>query len=173
MADENVTTVDTENDTEPQGAESQPEQSTDPNSDGINWKSESRKWEDRAKRALKQLENGVAPEEMDRITSELEAANAELSALKTEKARTETVRAAATESGVDAELLGAMAGDTPEQIAANAVLLKTKLAAMPIYPSATDNGAGAAPTTSKDQIEKISDPVERVKQRAAHPELYK
>ena len=161
---------------EPHGADAKPE---------TDWKAESRKWEDRAKAnkaaadELKKLkeERMTEAEKLkaaaDEAKAEAEAAKAETERLKAEKARADAVKETARAQGVDADLLDLMAGDTPERIAENAALLKAKIAAMPIYPNAPDNGAGASPAVSKEQIMQIKDPVERVKQIAAHPEQFK
>ncbi|TNU89043.1 hypothetical protein FIC87_12650 [Eggerthella lenta] len=156
---------------------------TEPHGEGAqkpatDWKAEARKWEARAKENKGAAETHAteaekAKEAADRAKAEAEAAKAEADRLKAEKAREEAVKEAARTAGVDAELLALMAGDAPEQIAANAGLLKAKIAALPIYPAVSDSGAGASPAISKDQIMGIKDPVERIKQIAAHAELFK
>lgn len=176
MADENVEANQQPTPPEPHGADAKPE---------TDWKAEARKWEARAKEnkgaadELQKLRESQMTEaekiraEAERAKAEAEAAKAEAERLKAEKERAEAVKETARAQGVDADLLELMAGDTPEQIAANAAVLKAKIAAMPIYPNAPDNGAGTSPAVSKDQIMQIKDPVERVKQIAAHPEQFK
>lgn len=68
------------------------------------WKARSRHWESRAKA------NKARADEKD----------AEIESLKAQLARQGAVTDAAREKGVDAGLLARMAGDTPEEIAANA-----------------------------------------------------
>lgn len=160
---------------EPHGAETKPE---------TDWKAEARKWEARAKEnkgaaeELQKLKEAQMTEaekikaEAERAKAEAEAAKAEAERLKAERERDIAVKEAARSAGVDADLLALMAGDTTEEVEANAQTLKAKLSAMPIYPSVGDNGAGKPPTVGKDEIEKIKNPAERVKMRAAHPELY-
>ena len=156
---------------------------TEPHGDGgkkpeIDWKAEARKWEARAKENKGEAESHAteaekAKEAAERAKAEAEAAKAEADRLKAEKAREDSVKEAAKAAGVDAELLALMAGDTPEQIAANAEVLKAKISALPVYPAVPDNGAGTSPAISKDQIMGIKDPVERINQIAAHAELFK
>lgn len=160
----------------PHGAEAKPD---------TDWKAECRKWEARAKEnkgaadELQKLKESQMTEaeklkaEAERAKAEAESARVEAERLKAESAREKAVKEAARATGVDADLLALMSGDELEEIEANAATLKAKLDAMPIYPSVADFGAAPAPAASKDQIEKINDPVERVRQRAAHPELYK
>lgn len=176
MADENPEVDPQAMPTEPHGSDTKPE---------TDWKAEARKWEARAKEnkgaadELQKLkESQMAEAEnikavAERAKAEAEAAKAEAERLRAEKERTEAVKAIACERGIDADLLDLMAGDTPERIAENAAVLKAKIAAMPIYPNAPDNGAGTSPAVSKEQIMQIKDPVERVKQIAAHPEQFK
>lgn len=169
-------TAEQQEELEPHGAEAKPE---------TDWKAEARKWEARAKEnkgaadELQKLKESQMTEaerlkaEAERAKAEADSAKAEAERLKAQSARDKAVKEAARANGVDADLLALMSGDTPEEVEANAATLKAKLDAMPIYPSVADRGAAPAPTASKEQIEKINDPVERVRQRAAHPELYK
>lgn len=143
----------------------------------IDWKAEARKWEARAKENKGAADSHATEAEKakaaaEQAKAEAEAAKAEAERLKAEKAREAAVKEAAKAAGVDSELLGLMAGETPEQIAANAGVLKAKIAALPVYPAVPDNGAGASPAISKDRIMGIKDPAERVRQIAAHPALF-
>lgn len=162
-------TAEQQEEPEPHGAEAKPE---------TDWKAEARKWEARAKEnkgaadELQKLKESQMTE-AERLKAEADSAKAEAERLKAQSARDKAVKEAARANGVDADLLALMSGDTPEEVEANAATLKAKLDAMPIYPSVADRGAAPAPSASKEQIEKINDPVERVRQRAAHPELYK
>lgn len=156
--------------TEPQGAE--------PAKEKTDWKAEARKWEARAKEnkgASDELEKIKKAQmtELEKAQAEAEEAKKEAAKLKAEKDRNEALKQAADGAGVDIELLALMAGDTPEQIAVNAATLKTKIAGMPVYPTVDDNGGAGAPVITKEQIEKIKNPAERVKMRAQHSELYK
>lgn len=111
--------------------------------------------------------------ETQKAIERAEKAEREASALKAAKARAEAISEAAKASGVDADLLSRMVGDTVEEIAANAAVLKSKIAQMPVYPDVPDVGASGAPTITKDEIESIKNPMERVKARAQHPDLYR
>ena len=143
----------------------------------IDWKQESRKWEARAKEnksAASELEEikKAQMSELEKAQAEAEQAKAEAAKLKADMERKEALKVAAKQAGVDEELLSLMAGDTTEQINANAETLKAKITAMPIYPSVNDNGASGTPVITREEIDKIKDPVARVKKRAEHPGLY-
>ena len=89
--------------------------------------------------------------------------------LEGERARAEQVAKAASEHGVDAALLARMSGDVEE----NALFLKQQLAAMPKYPTLTnDRGDPKPPAISKDAILGIQDPAERLQAIAANKELF-
>lgn len=148
-----------------------PEPPAEPTPQGVDWKAEARKWEARAKKQTK--EDPDVKAELERLDGELANVKAEAERLKAEKARNEAIGKAAKESGVDIDLLSAMSGDTDDEIAANAKLLKDKIAAIPAYPNVGDNGAGSTPGITKEQIEKIKNPAERIRQRAQHINLYK
>ena len=102
-----------------------------------------------------------AVEERDKFKSQLEA-------MEAEKARAEAVMRAAEEHGVDVGLLSRMSGDVDE----NAAYLKTQMANAPKYGHVPDGGETQPPTVTRDSIEAIKDPVERVKMRAQHLDLY-
>ena len=87
--------------------------------------------------------------------------------------RASVVAEVAAAKGVDAEWLSRMSGDTREDIEANADFLASKLSGQPIYPSVTDNGQRKTQPMTKEQIESIKDPRERVRMRARHIDLYK
>jgi hypothetical protein len=61
-----------------------------------------------------------------------------------------------------------MSGDVEE----NAAILKEKMANAPKFGSVPDGGETTPPTITKESIEAIKDPVERVKMRAQHLDLY-
>lgn len=134
----------------------------EPQGDATDWKSEARKWEDRAKANRKAQE---AAEEALAAQSDYESIKAELGALKAEKARAEAVRKAAKEHGVDADLLERMEGDVDENAAF--------LASRPKYKAVHDSGEGTPPAMTRETIESVKDPVERVRLRAQHQDLYK
>ncbi len=165
-----------------QGGEPQTTAQPMPHGDGdgaaaTDWKAEARKWEARAKENRGAAESQAkeaekAKKAADEAKAEAEAAKAEAARLKAEKERAGAVREAAKAAGVDAELLGLMAGDGPEAIAANAEVLKAKIAEMSVYPAVHDGGAKAPAAPSREQIMGIKDRGERVRQIAAHPSLF-
>lgn len=122
----------------------------------VDWKREARKWEDMAKRDKARA---------DKAESKLAAAEAR-------EARARLVAEAAREHSVDAELLAAMSGDTPEEVAANAAMLSERMAAMPRYPAVEDRGASAAPPATRESIAAIEDPGERIRARAQNIGMY-
>lgn len=152
------------------------------------WKAEyekvlaqSRKWEQRSK------DNAAKAKELDELKAatqtdaekladavkRAESAEQKLAELERAAERAGIVAEVAAKSGVDAEWLGRMAGDTAEEIQANADFLASKLSGAPIYPSVSDNGGRKAAPVTREQIDAIKDPRERVRVRAQHLNLYK
>ena len=171
--------------TEPTGTEPHGTEPTEPERD---WKAEyekvlaqSRKWEQRSK------DNAAKAKELDELKAatqtdaekladavkRAESAESKLAELERERERAAIVAEVAAAKGVDAEWLGRMAGDTAEEIQANADFLASKLSGAPIYPSVADNGASKGAGITKADIEAIKDPKERVRMRAKHLNLYK
>lgn len=144
---------------------------------GTDWKAEARKWEQRAKEnkdaseKLKQLEEAQLSE-LEKAQKQAEEAKAEADRLRAEKVRDDAVKQAAKESGVDYELLTLMAGTSQEEIAANAELLKAKIAAVPKYPAIEDRGAQAKPALSASDILAIKNPTERLQRIAENADLF-
>ena len=152
------------------------------------WKAEyekvlaqSRKWEQRSK------DNAAKAKELDELKAatqtdaekladavkRAESAESKLAELERAAERAAIVAEVAAKSGVDAEWLGRMAGDTAEEIQANADFLASKLSGAPIYPSVPDNGHSKAAPITREQIDAIKDPRERVRVRAQNLNLYK
>lgn len=141
---------------------------------------QSRKWEQRSK------ENAAKAKELDELKAasqtdaekladaikRAEKAEAKVADYERRAERASVVAEVAAAKGVDAEWLSRMSGDTREDIEANADFLASKLSGQPIYPSVTDNGQRKTPPMTKEQIESIKDPRERVRMRARHIELY-
>lgn len=114
---------------------------------------QSRKWEQRSK------ENAAKAKELDELKAatqtdaekladavkRAESAEQKLAELERVAERAGIVAEVAAKSGVDAEWLGRMAGDTAEEIQANADFLAQRLSNAPIYPSVTDNGPRKTP----------------------------
>lgn len=130
------------------------------------WKAEyekvlaqSRKWEQRSK------DNAAKAKELDELKAatqtdaekladavkRAESAEQKLAEYERAAERAGTVAEIAAKSGVDAEWLGRMSGDTAEEIQANADFLASKLSGAPIYPSVTDNGQKKAPSKKSAQ----------------------
>ena len=152
--------------TEPTGTEPHGTEPTEPERD---WKAEyekvlaqSRKWEQRSK------DNAAKAKELDELKAatqtdaekladavkRAESAESKLAELERAAERAGIVAEIAAKSGVDAEWLGRMSGDTAEEIQANADFLASKLSGAPIYPSVTDNGQKKAPSkkSAQDQL---------------------
>ena len=152
------------------------------------WKAEyerllkhSRSWEDKAKRLkdkadrLDELEE-ASKSDADKLadaTKRAEEAEQKLAEFERKAERAGIVSEVAADKGVDAEWLGRMAGDTREEVEANADWLAAKLSGQPIYPSVTDNGGKKQAGVTREQIDAIKDPKERVLMRAQHIDLYK
>lgn len=120
------------------------------------WKARSRHWEGRAKA------NKAKADEKD----------AEIASLKAQLARHEAVSGVAREKGVDAGILARMAGDTPEDIAANADALIEWARSAQGYPEAPDDGAGRPPATTREAILAEKNPVKRARLMGEHKELF-
>lgn len=176
--------------TEPTTAEptGQEPHGTDPNEPERDWKAEyekvlaqSRKWEQRSK------DNAAAAKELDEMRKQsmsdaeraesekarADKAEAKLAEYERERERAAIVAEVAAAKGVDAEWLGRMVGDDRKAIEANADYIATKLSGAPIYPSVPDNGGSKAAPITREQIDAIKDPRERVLVRAQHLNLYK
>ena len=152
------------------------------------WKAEyerllkhSRTWEDKAKRLkekadrLDELEEAskTDAEKLDDATKRAESAEKKLAEYERRAERAAAVAEVAAAKGVDAEWLGRMSGDDRESIEANADYIASKLSGAPIYPSVPDNGGSKAAPITREQIDAIKDPRERVRVRAQHLNLYK
>lgn len=184
MADETTTQEDVTTEAAPQG-------------DGTDWKAEARKWEGRAKASNERLK-GFEGLDVDDLKAkaarleELESANkseleriseqatqaqqsaadwqAKFERLQTERQHELDVRRAASEYGVDADVLMRMGGDVDE----NAQFLKDKEAARPKFGDMRDGGEQRPQGRTLDEIRAIRDPQERIRARAKyirdHPE---
>lgn len=159
---------------------------TEPEEKG--WKAEyekllkhSRTWEDKAKRLKEKADRYDELEEASKTDAEkladatkrAEEAEAKAADYERRAERAGIVAEVAAEKGVDAEWLGRMSGDTREEVEANADFIAQKLGGQRIYPTVTDNGQQKTPPITKEQIEAIKDPRERIKARAQHLDLYK
>ena len=136
---------------------------------------QSRKWEKQSKanaekaKAYDELKASTQTdaEKLADATKRAEDAEAKVAEYERKAERAGIVAEVAAAKGVDADWLGRMAGETREEIEANAGFIAAKLAGTPIYPNVTDNGAGkGSPGMTPDEIEKIKDPIERLHARA-------
>lgn len=152
------------------------------------WKAEydkllkhSRTREDKAKRLKEKADRYDQLEEASKsdaerladATKRAEKAEAALAEYERRAERAAAVAEVAAAKGVDAEWLGRMAGDGREEIEANADFIASKLSGAPIYPSVPDNGGSKAAPITREQIDAIKDPTERLRTRAQHLNLYK
>lgn len=110
----------------------------------------------------------AAKSDLQKAVEERDALKARLDKMEADKAHADAVAKAAAEHGVDAGLLSRMSGDVEE----NAAYLKQQMAAMPKYGHVDDAGEPPAPTITRESIDAIEDPVERVRTRAQHLDLY-
>lgn len=142
---------------------------------------ESRKWEGRSKsnsEKAKKYDDLAAQSMTDaekaaEATKRAESAEKKLAEYERERERAAVVAEVAAEKGVDAEWLGRMVGDDRKAIEANADYIASKLSGAPIYPSVPDNGHSKAAPITREQIDAIKDPKERLRTRAQHIDLYR
>lgn len=106
--------------------------------------------------------------ELQKAVEERDALKARIDKLEADKAHADAVAKAAAEQGVDAALLARMSGDVEE----NAAYLKQTMANAPKFGQVPDGGETTPPTITKESIEAIENPVERVRMRAQHLDLY-
>lgn len=162
---------------EPHGAEPQPAETVS-RAEYDKLLAQSRKWEARSK------ENAAKAKELDELkaatqtdaeklasaTKRAEQAEAKVAELERRAERAGIVAEVAAAKGVDAEWLSRMAGDTREEIEANADFVSSKLAGAHIYPDVRDNGGAGSPAGSMapEEIDKIKDPIARLHARAEY-----
>lgn len=94
---------------------------------------------------------------------------AELEALKAERARAEVVARVAAEAKLPQQVVSMLSGATEEELATQAAALRS---AMPAYPVVHDDGEPGKAAVTAEDIRNIRDPRERIRARAAHPELF-
>jgi hypothetical protein len=102
------------------------------------------------------------------MTKERDAAIAERDARQAEIDRAAAIQKAAADYKVDAALLARMSGDVDE----NAKFLAEQAKNVQKYPNIRDGGETKSQAITKDEIEAIKNPVERVNTRAQHLDLY-
>ncbi|MBR3318760.1 MAG: hypothetical protein IKG21_13170 [Atopobiaceae bacterium] len=111
----------------------------------------------------------------DEVAAARDKATAEVESLKAQIAHRDLVDKVADATGVPRSLLK---GETEDELNASAEAIKAYAGThaapqqpQPTYPQ--DKGGGTSPSPiTKEQIESIKDPVERVKLRAQHMDLY-
>ena len=106
--------------------------------------------------------------ELQKAVEERDALKARIDKLEADKAHADAVADAAAKYGVDAALLSRMSGDVEE----NAAYLKQTMANAPKFGQVPDGGETTPPTITKESIEAIKDPVERVRTMAQHLDLF-
>ena len=106
--------------------------------------------------------------ELQKAVEERDALKARIDKLEADKAHADAVADAAAKYGVDAALLARMSGDVEE----NAAYLKQTMANAPKFGQVPDGGETTPPTITKESIEAIKDPVERVRTMAQHLDLF-
>lgn len=106
--------------------------------------------------------------ELQKAVEERDALKSQLEKLESEKAHAEAVAKAAAAHKVDAALLARMSGDVEE----NAAYLAQTMANAPKFGEVADGGEATPPTVTRETIDAIKDPVERVRARAEHINLY-
>lgn len=109
----------------------------------------------------------------DEVAAARDAAQGELETLRAQIAHRDLVDKVSAATGVPGSLLK---GDTEDELTASAeavaAFANAKAASQkPGYPEDKGGGANPSPLT-RDQIESIKDPVERVRTRAQHMDLY-
>lgn len=132
------------------------------------WKSMSRKNERDAKAARAEL--AALQESQAKAAADLEAAGARIAELEAERAYAEAVRQVAESTGYPERVVRGLRGDTVEELAASAEVLRGTLSA---YPPSRDAGEPRPAGVTREDIEGIKDPVRRVRARAEHIELWR
>lgn len=105
----------------------------------------------------------------DEVVAARDKALADVESLTASIAHRDLVDRVSAATGVPGSLLK---GETEEELTASAEAVKAYAGAQaPAYPEDKGGGANPSPIT-RDQIESIKDPVERVRTRAQHIDLY-
>ena len=178
MAEQDANQVEQDVTQEPQGAAEQQE----PQGSSTDWKAEARKWEERAKQKnarLAELEDKAKKydelEEANKsdIERATEAANkaqteaaewqSKFETLQAERDRELAARKAASEYGVDVDVLMRMGGDVED----NAKFLQGKEAARPKFGDMRDGGEQRTPAKSLDEaLSEARNEAERIRIRS-------
>ena len=156
MSDTDATAVSTE-------AATTETPATDWQAESAKWQAESRKWEERSKanrdkaKAYDALsdEHEALKAERDKAAERIAELEKQLGAATAAKARDEAIAAAAAAHKVDPEILAMTAGNSPEEIEANAAKLAERLGTVRLYPQVGDQGAAKPAGTSRESIAKL------------------
>lgn len=125
----------------------------------------------RAKAAKYDEAQEAAKSELERAEERAARAEAALEEANARMAHDALVAKVSGETGVPASLLH---GSTEEELAASAAAVAEYVEAQrPGYPRDKGGAPGGAPVVTVDSIEKTSNPLERVRARAAHADLYR
>ncbi len=147
MADENATEKTVDGGAEPQSEAAAPE---------VDWKAQSRKWEDRAKANRAELDAANARfAESAGLAERVAELTAELDGFRAADARRALVADVARETGLSADVVADLSGATAEELTAQAQRI-VSMTARPVYPVRTDdggNGRGASRTTAQQFAE--------------------
>ena len=101
--------------------------------------------------------------ELQKAVEERDALKAQVDKLNAEKEHAQAVANAANKYGVDSALLARMSGDVEE----NAAYLKETMANTQKYGQVKDGGEATPPTVTRESVNAIKNPVERVRERAS------
>lgn len=123
----------------------------------------------KAKAAKFDEAEAASKSELEKAVEERDKYKARVDELENEKARAAEVAEAARKHGVDAELLARMSGDVDE----NAAFLKAQMDGAQKHGKVPDKGEAHVDTVTRESIEAIKDPVERIRARAQHQNLFK
>ena len=134
-------------------------------------KAASRKWEKRSKEnaaAAKELE--TAQETAQTAEERLAKIEAELNEAKARDARLAAAQEVAKAKSMSVDAVLAMSGNTVEELTASADAIQKAIPSYPIVPSGTHPNPAAV---TAESIREIKNPVERVRARAQHQDLFK
>lgn len=132
-------------------------------------KENSKKWEKRSKSNFSNLRES----ENEKKTAEerIAALEAELAESKAKDARLAAAQVVAKKSGLAVDAVLLMQGETEDELTESVNAIK---AVMPTYPVIEVGKQDITPTAvTAESIRKIKDPVERVRERAKHQDLFK
>ena len=145
-----------------------------PEPQGTDWKAEARKWEKRSKeneaKAKKWDEAQAQAPTLEAMQEQIKSLQSEAQAAKAAAAHQSLLNTVSSATGVPASLLK---GETEEELTQSANAVKAFVNSNAGgFPEDKGGGASSSPMTRED-IDKIKDPLARIRARAEHIELYK